>query len=283
PSTPTSAPATPTPQAVAAAAATGGGGLTHTVQAGDNWFTIARRYGVTQEALAAFNGSQPSDVLQIDQVLRVPTAGAGAATTGAAAQTYAVRAGDNWFSIAQRYGITQETLAAYNNSSPSDVLQIGQLLRIPAAGAVVSPPTATPAPPRPTTVPVTATPAAPAAAPTRAIPPVAALAAPVLLSPMTGDGFTAGAQPVLSWRPVSGLGPQDYYYVVVRYTMRDGMPGFADDRVTGVSYTVPLWVYDVAAPPDRLSTWSVQVRRMGPGNQEIELSPPSEQRVFYWR
>ncbi len=42
PSTPTKAPATSTPQA-AAAAATGGGGLTHTVQTGDNWFSIARR------------------------------------------------------------------------------------------------------------------------------------------------------------------------------------------------------------------------------------------------
>ncbi len=284
PPTPTKAPATPTPQAVAAAAAaTGNGGLTHTVQAGDNWFSIARRYGVTQEALAAHNSSQPSDVLQIGQVLRVPTSGAGAAATGGATQTYAVQAGDNWFNIARRHGITQEALAAYNNSRPSDVLQVGQVLRVPAAGAVVSLPTSTPAPARPTTVPAVATPTAPATTPTIDLPAVTALAAPSLVSPMTGDGFTAGTQPVLSWRSVSGLGPQDYYYVLVRYTMRDGKQGFVDDRVTSTSFTVPNWVHDVAAPPDRLSTWSVQVRRLGPGNQEIEISPPSEQRTFYWR
>jgi LysM repeat protein len=193
-----------------------------------------------------------------------------------------VQAGDNWFSIARRYGITQEALAAYNNSQPSDILQVGQVLRVPAAGAAIPlPPTPTPA--RPTAVPAVATPTLPAATPTPVIPTVAALAAPGLIAPMTGDGFTSGAQPVLSWRPVSGFGPQDYYYVLVRYVMRDGQRGYVDDRVTGTSYAVPIWVYDVAAPPDRLATWSVQVRRMGPGNQEIELSPPSESRTFYWR
>jgi len=224
PPTPTSAPATATPQAVAAAAATGGGGLTHTVQAGDNWFSIARRYG-----------------------------------------------------------ITQETLAAYNNSRPSDVLQVGQVLRIPAAGVVVSPPTSTPEPARPTAVPAAATPTAPAAAPTRQIPPMAALAAPALLSPPDGDGFAAATQPVLSWRPAAGIGPQDYYYVLIRFTQRDGQPLNVAERVTSTSFVVPVWVYDVTSPPDHLGVWSVQVRRMGPGNQEIELSPPSELRTFYWR
>ncbi len=82
---------------------------------------------------------------------------------------------------------------------------------------------------------------------------------------------------------MNGLGPEDYYYVLVRYTMRDGQRGYVDDRVNGISYTVPNWVHDVAAPPDRLAVWSVQVRRLGPGNQEIDLSPPSENRTFYWR
>ncbi len=207
---------------------------------------------------------------------------AAAAATGGGGLTHTVQTGDNWFSIARRYGITQEALAAYNNSQPSDILQVGQVLRVPAAGAALPPPP-TPTPARPTAVPAAATPTPPAATPKPVIPAVAALAAPSLLSPMTGDGFSAGAQPVLTWSPVSGLGPEDYYYVLVRYTTRDGQQGYMDDRVNGISYTVPNWVHDVAAPPDRLTGWSVQVRRMGPGNQEIELSPPSENRTFYWR
>jgi LysM repeat protein len=290
PPTPTSVPPTPTPEAVAAAAS--GGGLTHTVQAGDNWFSIAQRYGVTQDALAAHNGKRSSDILQVGQVLRIPATGAASASsTGAAAAsatgggglTHTVQAGDNWFSIARRYGITQEALAAYNNKRPTDILQVGDRLRIPPAGAVVAVPTVTPTAARPTPTPAAATPASPPPTPTTAAPVVARLAAPSLLSPMSGDGFTASTQPVLSWRAVPGLGPQDYYYVLAKFTMRDGQQINVEERTTATSLTVPSWVFDVASPPDRLGVWSVQVRRPGQGSQEIEVSPPSESRAFYWR
>lgn len=205
-------------------------------------------------------------------------AAAGAATTSDA--TYSVQSGDNWFSIAQRFGVTQETLAAYNDSLPSDILQVGQVLRIPPAGASLTLPTATPTPVRPTPTPAAATPTPPVATPTPAI---VALPAPALLAPASGDGFASGAQPVLSWRAAPGISPQDYYYVLVRYTTRDGRASSLEDRVTGTSYAVPLWFYDLASTPDRLGQWSVQVRRMGADGAEIEISPSSESRTFYWR
>lgn len=208
-------------------------------------------------------------------------AAASAATTGNNGQTYVVRSGDNWYSIARRFSITQDVLAAYNDRTPADILQVDEVLHIPPAGATVTVPTATP--PRPTPTPPPPSPTTPPPTPTPVIPTVAPLAAPILLSPMNGDGFSAGAQPVLTWRPVSGMTPQDYYYVRVRFTTRDGQPGFVDDRVTAPTFTVPLWVYDVAASPDRLSTWSVQVRRAVPGSQEIDVSPASESRTYYWR
>ncbi len=286
--TPTREPATPTPQAVAVA---GRANSTYTVQAGDNWFSIAQRLGVTQDSLATHNGARPSDVLQIGQVLRVPAVGgaasasaaAGAAAASASVSTYAVRAGDNWFSIGARFGVTQETLAAHNGQRPTDILQVGQVLRIPPAGAAASMPTATPTPARPAATSAASTPTAPAATPTAEIPVVTRLAAPMLLAPTNGDGFTIPAQPVLSWRPAAGAGPEDYYYVLIRFTLRDGQQSNVTERVTGTSFTVPMWVFDVANPPDRLGVWSVQVRRMGAGNQEIEISPPSESRTFYWR
>lgn len=206
-------------------------------------------------------------------------AAAGAATAGAG--TYSVQSGDNWFSIAQHFGITQETLAAYNDSLPSDILQVDQVLRIPPAGTSLTLPTATATPVRPTATPAaTATPTVPPATPTPAI---VALPAPGLLLPADGDGFVTGAQPILAWRPAAGIGPQDYYYVLVRYTTRDGQTSYLEDRVTGTSYAVPLWFYDLANTPDRLGRWSVQVRRLGADGQEIEISPTSESRTFYWR
>lgn len=204
---------------------------------------------------------------------------AAAAATGGGGLTHAVQSGENWFTIARRYGVTQDTLAAFNNRRPTDILQVGQVLRVPTAGAAVAQPAATPTPLRPT--PTTAATSQPT--PTVDIPPVARLAAPVLLSPASGDGFSGAGQPMLTWNPVVGFGPQDFYYVLVRFTMRDGQQGFVEGRVTTPSFAMPMWVYDVASPPERLSVWSVQVRRQGPGNQDIEISPPSENSAFYWR
>ena len=129
-------------------------------------------------------------------------------------------------------------------------------------------------------------PPAPAAtatpAPT-ATPVIVMLAAPSLLTPTNGDGFTAGSQPVLTWKPATGMGAQDYYFVQVRYALRDGRVNTIEERVTSLSFVVPLWYYDLANTPDRLGTWSVQVRRMGANNRELIVSPFSESRTFYWR
>ncbi len=194
--------------------------------------------------------------------------------------TYIVQAGDDWFKIAQRFDITQEALAAFNNATPSSILQVGQRLRIPS-GNVAVPPTPTPVPTRPRP---TATPA-----PTQAAQPdasailIPALSAPTNLLPVNYDGFNADAQPLLRWNPVPGMTGDDFYYVRVQFLLAGGEQGFVDGEVTDTRFVVPRWVFDAASPPDRLSYWTVQVRRRLPSGQVIELSPPSEISVFYWR
>ena len=198
-----------------------------------------------------------------------------AAAAGAGERVYRVQSGDNWFSIAQSFGITQEALAAYNNRTPGDILQVDEQLDIPPAGATIQIPTATPQPTataRPTATPI----------PT-AVPTIVRLAAPVLVSPANLDGFNASSQPVLNWQPVAGMTLQDYYYVKVAFTMANGETGYADADVAGTSFGVPWWVFDAATPPDRLASWTVQVRRVGPDGQIVELSPASSSRQFYWR
>ena len=196
------------------------------------------------------------------------------AAAGAGQSVYRVQPGDNWFSIAQSFGITQEALAAYNNRTPADILQVDQQLRIPPAGATIQIPTATP---RPTSTPRPS----PTALPTATT--VVGLAAPVLVSPANLDGFNASTQPVLMWQPVAGMTEQDYYYVKVAFTMSNGQTGYADADVAGTSYVVPWWVFDAATPPDRLASWTVQVRRIGADGQAVAVSPASPARQFYWR
>lgn len=288
--TPTAVPPTATPQAKIRTGSAEES--SYTVESGDNWYSIAKRFGITQEALAAANGTTPSDILQVDQKLRIPLANteqaassqpapkAPSATTQATAvstpQSYTVQRGDNWFSIARRFGVTQESLAAYNGRTSNEILQVNQKLRIPAAGVTVPKPTATvaakPSPtatPEPTLVPET--------------PVMANLPAPALLSPMNGDGFNSDTLPILTWQPVPGVTADDHYYIRVSFTMRNGEPGFVEGQVTGNSYTIPQWVFDSALPPDRIGRWSVQVRRQSPSGETNEISSPSETRTFYWR
>jgi N-acetylmuramoyl-L-alanine amidase len=56
------------------------------------------------------------------------------AATGSSSE-HVVRAGESLWTIAQRFGITVAALAAENSLSARDPLQVGQRLRVPAAGA----------------------------------------------------------------------------------------------------------------------------------------------------
>ncbi len=78
--------------------------------------------------------------------LRPPTATPTAArSTASGTTTYRVQSGDTLSSIATRFGITWEALAAANGLTSRSTLRVGQELTVPLPGAAV-PPAATPAP-----------------------------------------------------------------------------------------------------------------------------------------
>ncbi len=206
-----------------------------------------------------------------------PTAPAATATpapTGSRV-TYRVQAGDTLSTIAARYGITWQELAAANGLSSGAVLRIGQELIIPLPGAAV-PPTATPtARPRPT-----ATPVPPTATP------LPQLAAPVLKDPGDNASYSGGDAFVeLSWQPVPGMGAEDQYEVVVTW-VEQGAPMEHRWLTTATGTRVPPWLWGKADQPARKYTWTVRVVRVttdGKGGElRIPLSPPSPARVFYW-
>ncbi len=203
---------------------------------------------------------------------RPPTA---APTQPAGRVTYRVQAGDTLSTIAARYGITWQELAAANGLNARSVLRIGQELIIPVPGAAL-PPTATPTSrPRPT-----ATPVQPTATPQPQ------LAAPVLKDPGNEASYSGGDAFVeLSWQPVPGMGPEDQYLVVVTW-VEQGVPMDHRWLTTATGTRVPPWLWGKADQPARKYTWSVQVVRVTTdgrgGEQVIPLSPPSQIRVFYW-
>lgn len=101
------------------------GTIDYVVRPGDSLWLIAQRYQTTVEALKQLNGLT-SDLLNVGQVLKVP----------AHQQTepyfeYTVRAGDTLWLLSRRFGTTVDAIKTLSGLT-SDLLNIGQVLRIPA-------------------------------------------------------------------------------------------------------------------------------------------------------
>lgn len=135
------------------------GGTTHVVQAGENLYRIALRYGTTWPAIAAANGITNPNLIYVGQVLTIP--GAGSPQPGAtptpqpqpqpqpAPQTYTVVAGDTLSAIAARFGTTVTALVQANNIVNPNLIYVGQVLNIPGGTGTPQPqpqPTAEPQP-----------------------------------------------------------------------------------------------------------------------------------------
>ncbi len=97
--------------------------IEYVVKSGDSLWLIAQRYQTTVDAIKRLNGLT-SDMLRIGQVLKIP------ASQAAPYIEYTVRAGDTLWLLSQRYGTTVDAIRRLNNLT-SDILQIGQVLRIP--------------------------------------------------------------------------------------------------------------------------------------------------------
>ncbi len=102
-----------------------GGTFAYIVQSGDSLYKIANKSGTTVDAIKQLNNLS-SDLLQIGQILYLPTG----EVSGEVSTTYVVKAGDNLSTIALNYGTTVESIKQLNGLT-SDLLQIGQILKIP--------------------------------------------------------------------------------------------------------------------------------------------------------
>lgn len=102
-----------------------GSSLTYTVQAGDSLWLIAQRFGTTVDAIKSLNGLT-SNLINVGQVLKIPS---GQSTPYI---EYTVRSGDTLWLLSRRYDTTVDAIKKLNGLT-SDMLSIGQVLRIPSA------------------------------------------------------------------------------------------------------------------------------------------------------
>ncbi len=110
------------------------GATTYTVQRGDWFYGIARKFGVSAEALRAANPGVSSDVVHPGQVLNIPGGGQPAATpvpSKGPGATYTVKQGDTLFSIAVKFGKTAYEIQIANHLPSENSIYPGQTLIIP--------------------------------------------------------------------------------------------------------------------------------------------------------
>ena len=149
------------------AAVVGDAGL-YPVAKGDTLWALSRRFGVDLDTLLSVNGEVDPSRMHVGQLVTIP---GGGPTASAEALVFPVGAGDTLWSIARRFDISVDALAAANPGVDPLRLREGQTLRVPSSLAAVAASGA----------PKDETRKAPAAAPTAARPAEAPAAAPAAL------------------------------------------------------------------------------------------------------
>lgn len=111
----------------------------HRIRQGETLSHLAHRYRTTVAAIARVNRMGTSDLLRLDQMLKIPVKGkmapggnqrrrrhAATAATG----SYRVQAGDSLWAVARRFGTDVHTIKELNGLSGPE-LRVGQKLRVP--------------------------------------------------------------------------------------------------------------------------------------------------------
>jgi len=118
-----------------------GNKIEHVVRSGESFWSISQRYNVTHRQLAAWNGMAPGDTLSVGHKLVVWTNAEVAADlesprlspTEALGNTtrklrYTVRNGDSLYLIAQKFRVSVNQIARWNQLDTNKILRPGQKL-----------------------------------------------------------------------------------------------------------------------------------------------------------
>ena len=115
----------------------------HVIVKGDTFYDLAKKYGVTMQALKDANPTVNPSKLQLNQKIVIPAPVAHATTDGTATPapvtnpgetTYKVVSGDNLTKIGAKFGVSASAIRNANNLT-SDRIVVGQTLKIPAKSA----------------------------------------------------------------------------------------------------------------------------------------------------
>ncbi len=119
---------------------------TYVVQPGDNLYRISLRYGVSYYTLAAMNGLSNFNYIYAGMVLRVPCGNQPPYPPpqpipgGTVCNVHFVQRGEWLTTVAARYGVSWQSIAALNGLRNPNLIYAGQRLLIPCRSGMPIPP-----------------------------------------------------------------------------------------------------------------------------------------------
>lgn len=105
-------------------------GFYHVVKAGDTFYKLGQQFGVSVDALMIANPGVDPNRLQIGQTICIPKAVTPTPPCPNGFH-YAIRSGDTFYMLAQRYNVSVEAIMRANPGVDPNKLQIGQIICIP--------------------------------------------------------------------------------------------------------------------------------------------------------
>ncbi len=102
--------------------------ITHKVTKGDTLWSITKQYNISLESILALNNIKDKNALSIGQIIKIPQDNFPAADY----TMHVVKKGDTLWSIAQKYNLSVDLIFATNNIANSELISIGQEMKIPS-------------------------------------------------------------------------------------------------------------------------------------------------------
>ncbi len=113
----------------------------HVVAQGETLYKIAQQYGMTVDSLAQLNNLANPNVIVAGTSLKIPAVSSAATktatlpTNSADVTLHLVSAGETLMQIATEYHVSLSSLASANNITNPNLIEVGDLLRIPGGSA----------------------------------------------------------------------------------------------------------------------------------------------------
>ncbi len=114
------------------------GQTAYSIQAGDTLFSISMRFGITTQSILDANPGLSPNNLRVGEIVCIPGV-APPPVCPPNSFSYTIRAGDTLFLLAQRFGVTPQSILDLNPSILPDSLRVGQIICIPSAAPTVCP------------------------------------------------------------------------------------------------------------------------------------------------